>query len=234
MTFFVSELTADVGDAWWEGAIGRPPEQSTVRRPTGEHFDQGPFGSGTLSLARNIPAKRLDWIWQATPSVSDRLPTVGPFGVAKGEFLEILNAWLSSTELPTVRVAHGATLMAEVQGPKNGYALLKKALPMVTFDDDWSDLAFQVNTPKHLSLLDDSPVAGRVVNCLSKWNAVAVNFVPLDPALEAPAPSHAVRLELDLNTAGDNKSPLPHQVLPKLIASFLDMAVVLTEKGLTK
>jgi hypothetical protein len=234
VTFFLSELTADVGDTWWEEVVGRQPEQSTIRRGTGEHFDQGPVGAGTLSLARNIPAKRVDWIWQATPSVADRIPSVGPLEIARGTFLDIINTWLSSTTLPVVRVALGAILMAEVHGPKSGYASLKKALPMITFDDEWSDLAFQVNTPKYLSLLDGTPIAGLKVNCLSKWNAVALNFVPLDPTMEPLAPSHAVRTELDLNTTGDNKLPLSRDVLPRLVESFFDMAVGIAEKGLSK
>jgi hypothetical protein len=231
LTLFLADLSPETGARWWEELAGAPPEESTAKRATGEIIDHGPFESARLWLNRNPLAKRIDWVLYSAQPPSDGYPGLSPAGEWLGKFDELMTRWLASSPTDALRIGYGATFVAPVADNAEGYAVLREALPMIAFDDDWSDFSFNVNKRQPLAALAGTPLAETKVNCLSKWNSMQMGFLQVPPTVTAPITFHAARIELDLNTDLENATPVNSENIATIMLGLGQLAARYTKEG---
>lgn len=231
LSLFLEILTPSMGEDWWENIVGVAPEQSTVKRATGEHMDAGPFENSQLTLGRQMLAKRVDWILHPRQFLSDELLGIGEFLNTQEKFVDLMNRWLEQSEIRVVRVAYGATLLAPVGDVSTGYSILHSALPMIKFQDDWTDFNFQVNKKIFLPELSETPLAAFPVNCLTKWGVISFGYISIEQSSVLQPLQTAARVELDLNTDAENKKVLDKTQVNVIFKSLVGLAKSYSKEG---
>src|SRR5262245_21244466 len=87
--------------AQWESVVGLPPETTTAQPRLGVSVEQGPLGSGILTLDVNpitlewrlTPAEDVEGQISSLPA-EGTFPSVGSFDRALAVFLELMLKWL--------------------------------------------------------------------------------------------------------------------------------------------
>jgi hypothetical protein len=130
------------------------------------------------------------------------------------------------------RLAFGPSLFQPVSDRKEGYRKLSTYLDVLKDPENSSDFFYQINRPRTSEIIP----GGIIINRLSKWSVAAYEFVAVQikPDLKAmPVASmrHAIRLELDINTSQDIKTPFNRDNLQYIFDKLVDYAVEISEKG---
>jgi len=231
LTLFLADLAPDAGAGWWEQLAGSAPEETTAKRASGEMIDHGPCEGARLWLNRNALAKRVDWVLY-TNDPEEKFPGLGPIGDWLDKFGDLMARWLDTKPADPIRIAFGVTFVGQVKDPAEGYAFLRAALPMITFDDDWSEFMFHVNKKHPLVELAGTHLDGTKVNCLSKWNVAQMSLLQIQPGRNLSETLYAGRIELDLSTIPENARPIGSNQVAQIMSGLSRLAARHTEAGL--
>jgi hypothetical protein len=235
VTAFHEPGVQTLNNTWWEDVTGAIPDSKTMKPREGGYEVAGTYAGGVLTLKADT--FRFDWLF--TPSNSpDKpttgLPSIGPLPNAMESFLKSMQAWWAKAP-PITRLAFGTVVLQEVQDRIAGYKLINDYLPAVDVDAEGStEFSYSINRPRTANDL-----AGIKINRLSRWSVGL--FQPISFTMivgQAPVassvtgePAHALRLELDINTEGERRDPLPNQQLPALIDRLVAFGTEIITRG---
>ena len=231
LSVFSSEAVRP-NESVWTSLTGQEEAENRSTIPGGRAYS-GLFGGGLLHLT--IAGKRVDIIFSkpgtGTPDTLFELPVVASLEMALPDFLTLASHWLSKSELPIVRIAFGAVLLAEVEDHDAAYMLLRKLLRSVTVDKGMAELIFRVNWPR-----DSRVQEGLRINRLTNWTVLRfiLNTIEMgvESSLMTPAGEKlAVRLEIDHNTDGRNATPFDRHLLLPIFEELVTLARENAEQG---
>ena len=236
-TFFLGGENPDPS-GFWDRVVGTDPDEEHKRASSGQFQQIGIFEEWQLQLSTQ--PGRLDWsigipvqskdsqeILNASRSgrpLDSAFTVVSDLG---GKWVEICPA--------TSRLALGAVLVQPVENRRSGYARLSKYLPGVEIDAEHSsDFNYQINRPRQSNILPDL-----TLNRLTKWGVILAGILrvavtPGDRNLSTTGTEHglsAMRLELDISTAGNRTEQLPHSDLPSLLHELIDLGKEIAASG---
>lgn len=213
---------------WWTELFKEQPEDKTEKPREGLVQEQGPFEGGKILLG--IQPFRIDWLF--TPADEERV--IGPFSQALETFLAPMRRWLHLSP-SLIRIAFGAVLVSPTDSRESGYRKISPLLPSVKIDSEGSsDLLYQINRSRN----SQTGLAGLRINRLSKWSVTAwglstIRFGPKGQPMDLiqSQQSFGCRLELDMNTAQDFESALPHDALGRVFQELVDLGIEIAQKG---
>lgn len=227
LTIFLAE-PCSTEQNWWQYVTGNEPETSVSKRQTGDYIDEGNFSDWKLSLTINVHNQnRIDWLAYSQSPSPDGFSSIGQYMEQSQIFFEALNGWLLK-ECPSVsRIAYGVILINEAPNRTAAYQMLESCLPFIKFDiDNWSDFFFQTNKKGKSTVVE-----GLALNQLSKWNALKLMRIHVENMSFSQVESHACRLELDINTASENITPIPPEKLSLIVAELKQIADHFASEG---
>ncbi len=212
------------GSGWWEGVVGEPPENRTLKPKVGVQQDEGPFEHGRLMLA--IQPDRVDWLF----TTSDEHESVIPFPIALASFNEGMFRWFENC--PSMqRLAFGAILTQPITDRIAGYRQLSAYLPSVNIDaENSSDFSYQINRPRS----SKSVIAGLRINRLTKWSVqtrMQVRLLPISRPVDVLEGPVACRLELDINTSQDYRGEFSKDRLREIFQELVEMGREIASEG---
>src|SRR5208282_1080222 len=209
--------------SWWKDLIGQPPEASVSRADMGLQQQEGPFGSGRLSLVL-LPG-RIDWHLNPAPNPAgnEAILNLGSYAAAVQSLRPLLLRWFEICPTP-MRVALGAVLIQSDPNLRTGYERLANYLKgSVRVDSEGSsEFTYSINRPR------PSRIGSFNMNRLSKWLVAAAQTLQIAAAAGTAQPAvvrtqYFCRLELDMSTpAGLNQGLLR----PQLTAIFDEMVAL--------
>jgi hypothetical protein len=205
-TGFVTPTVKVEASEWWEKLTGDTPENAISSPKAATREVRGMFQGGSLTL--RVSPLRFDWLFSPEDLINPTA-TIGLWPAASGLFVELMAKWIASPDCPPLlRLAFGAVLLSPVESREDGYEKLDDFLPAVELDSKSSDFSYQINRPRQ------SKITGLKVNRLTKWSVSAVQplLAAASGVMVGPA-EHALRVELDINTAADNLDEIPKATL---------------------
>lgn len=216
---------------WWQSLIGEPPEVQIFHPKLPEQHEEGPFGSGRLTL--RIQPHKIDWLLRSESGDSDILSLAG-FPEFLNNFTKRINLWLENDCPDLSRIAFGAVLLLPAHSRENGYELIANYLPAVKIDPKGSsDFLFQINRQRKSNL----DISDLKINRLCKWSISVIRhtLVALDTTISKSkriSPDfYAGRLELDINTSQDFQGLLAREHLVRIYKELVDVGKEIVEKG---
>ena len=226
-TAFYTDDT-DAKAPFYEELYDAKPDRVVERPNEGVRQELGIFGDHRLALS-NRPG-RTDLLL-ATPKSPDSIPyaQIGPYEEALRAFKPIVMKWFRKSP-PLKRLAVGLILILECPTKVEGYALLKKLLPVPEFDPKIeTDIFWQVNRPRPSKV-----VHGLRINRLSKWQVVEVRIlsVGIDGKSNPATPgTPLLQLELDINTDGERTAPFKKSALNPLLEELTKLSIEIASVG---
>jgi hypothetical protein len=222
--------------AWkgWDATLGSPPANSASRERGQQILEDGEFGGGWLSLARQTV--RVDWVLQAKamPDQStETFPSVGAFIEVLPPFRDAMARWLAGAP-PLNRLAFGAVLNLPVDSRETGYRIISPLLPLRLDVANSRDFLYQINRPR---LSSTAGVERLEINRLSRWMVsllARANLRISDAQVQVfgkEAVTSACRVELDINSSGERLEALPGGAYDGLLRELVDMASEIASKG---
>jgi len=232
LTAFPFERLSDK-PGWWKEIIGEEPESRIVRPRQQGLQEEGDFDRGRLRVIAQ-PA-RIDWLFTVREKGDESegpFDTLGPLALAVQVFQPPIDRWLREFAPEIKRLGFGAILLAEVPSRADGYGTLQRFLPSVRLEEDSSDFIYQINRKRPTT----TGIDGLEINRLSKWSVMLRTDMVLSfqgiAATQMPGPvHHALRLELDINTAAEFVGPLPHDRLGDIFSELQEMAEEIAARG---
>ncbi len=171
-------------------------------QPRGHIWEQsGPLEVPTLTAPQLVVGAtpgRIDWVLRRTPILSESfdLPILGPLAEAVAAFRQKIQAWLALAP-PGQRVAFGGILLLPVQDRLAGYATLSKLLPFEVGGKTASDVSYQINRRRAITLDGWQSQLNR----LSKWSVSQFHRVNIEVPgghTRTAEVATACRLEVDI------------------------------------
>ena len=218
-------------EEWWRHVAGKDPEEENRRPQEGLVILTGRFESGILSL--EYQPLRIDIRLQCHPEQS---PQSGGFSVL-GSFESMSDAFVGSAgkilELdslpPTYRVAYGVVILYPVSDRAAGYRQLQAYLPTVEIDaENSSDFLYRVNRRRQLG----PELEDLTVNRLSNWSvAVRRSVMACEASVKTVDIGTACRLELDINTSTERRTPLPQEHITEIVGRLVEMSKEIARNG---
>ncbi|PBP98580.1 hypothetical protein CXB37_04200 [Pseudomonas syringae pv. syringae] len=190
----------------WMNLTGVEPESVTSKKSLGTRNEEGPWGSGLLTVAAQ--SGRVDVIF--TPVQPQTMPKEPPHLGALLSIADQLRGCILRLKLPrSARLAIGAQISVLVEDSKTSLELLNKLTPYVDFKPTFIDVCVQYNSVKKLKH------GGAELNRLYKWTQAKIQFLQIAVGPDGrqigmdagQSAQHILQLELDFNTA-------PHSSLP--------------------
>jgi hypothetical protein len=205
-------------EQWWDAILATPAEQSSANLRSQQTTLAGSIDRRNWIL--RLEPGRIDWIVVPSPAddqvsaAGNAIPLMGSVAENLALFSRYIEAWLGRPDVPDlVRIAFGAILHHPEEDRRSAYVQLGQYLPF-RLDPESSDFFLQINLPPTDSR---TGVRGLRFNRLSRWSITAVANVGL--RLEGPGPrvtasssgfmAHAIRIELDINTAPEFQGTIP-------------------------
>lgn len=235
VTGFPADLIKETDQQWWSLLTGEQPENRTQNPRMGTLHEHGTFKSGVLTL--DIQPMRLDFLYtvgmQQPHDSSAETQTIGLLQDVIEDYRTMAIKLFKLEPFPVLqRLAFGAILFQPVNDRKEGYSKLPTYLKVPIDPEKSSDFFYQINRPRSSTIIPGEIILNR----LSKWSVAAYEFVAVQikPDLKAmPVASmrHAIRLESDINTSQDRRTPLNKDDLPAIFDELVDYALEISEKG---
>jgi hypothetical protein len=233
LTAFPSPNAQFANKDWWTKLVRQPPESTSSQPRERLQKEVGSYQNAKLELT--VEPLRIDWRYmteetQQGAMVSDA--TLGAFPDAVDRFTELMNGWLAFEDVPSlVRLAFGAVLLQPQPDREGPYQLLARYLPFLDLtSSEVSDLVYQINRRRD----SNTPIPGLRLNRLGKWSAIqftTFTVSPITKSVETSEPTHACRLELDVNSAPDFSGEFDRDVLPALFKELVGLAKETASKG---
>lgn len=183
-------------DGWWESFVGVAPASKTSKPATMETLYNGEFEQGLLEL-RVLP-DRIDWIYGPIAGQTPFVPSVGPFKVQLGLFLNGFNKWLEAYGCTYSRLAFATTILNETEGRESGYSELNNVLPFMPLSNGkWQDFFLQFNKPIKTSIGQHELIR---INRLINFSVASFKVFAFPNVALSPSEKHFTRIEYDINT----------------------------------
>lgn len=195
LTLFPAAVVDDA--AWFEKFAGAAADATTTSAKQQLHQSEARWRSGQLTL--RTAGLRSDWIYAPTEDEQGATPVV-PLPAEVPVFVEAIERWLALAP-PLTRVAFGVVAVIPVDTRAAGFTRLRSVVGEALPTGDFTDFLYQI------SRRVDSTAVGTVqINKLSKWAVQATRPVtlmlgPSGASQQMGPETHAVRMELDINTA---------------------------------
>jgi hypothetical protein len=222
-----------VGDQW-KALVGAEPATVTSAPREGTHQAEGPFGKGRLYMGE--APERSDLVYAAPPDVnpdSGGFLVLGRLPAVVAEFLPIAMTWLGAPGPAMDRLAFGVVLKLPAANRHDAYRSLSKYLPAVQVDPEGSsDILYRINRWR-----TSKAASGLNINRLSTWTVIAVTHLRFTPdgraLITAPLDTqgHAVRVELDMNTALGSDAKLLGRHSAAVLEEEVQLASEIARKG---
>lgn len=226
----------------WEHIVGSAPETQTSQPRAGILVEEGPFGSGTLTLDFN--PGRIEWRYAPVERefrvedllVEEDIPSIGSFDHAVEEFLAAATQWLSEARLDLQRLAFGASILLPVETEAEGYKRLAVYLHNVNLEPPpSSDFMYQVNRLRSST----GSIPDLKINRLSRWSVGKYQrtILQVSPSIGQAQQliigndSRICRLELDINNAPELNKIIPTNKLPELFRELVDLGREIAAEG---
>lgn len=219
---------------WWHQVTGEEPTQHTEDKKRRSSVISGELEPGALTLV--LAPERIDWTLSA-PGI-DPARAFSPMAamtVVFNKFSILAERWLTAPDVPAItRIAFGAVVTHAESDRDSAYRRLPDYVP-INVDPSWRDFMLQINIPRNIIGQDDQ--GPKHINRLSRWSVQGYYTGLLIPGGEgligAPhSNKHALRLEMDLNTAGEYQETIPrHQVVP-LFQTLVEAATEIASDGI--
>lgn len=232
-TLFRTEPTASVVSLW-ETLTGQKPEKYDSQPRANRIVEEGTVVLGSLAHISDP----FTVTWTLSPSQeqqqrADSFPTLGSLVQIKGQFIQMMNDWLTSEAVPeTNRIALGSISVILNQNKAAAYKQLSTFLPHLEIDiENSTDLLYQINRP-----IRSTAESSLIINRLSKWRAirlVQIGFQLMEKLEQVEDIRNFVgnQLELDINTSQHNKKPLSKEKLVPLLEEFSRLANQISTEG---
>lgn len=223
-------------DAWWHAITGSSPEQ--IARSGANTFSalaEGPFSNGRLAVAAS-PGRVDCQLAPALPTAAPReWPNLGTWPECLDALVSPVRAWLPAIQ-PIARLAFGVIIAKSVADRPTGYRQIESALSelQIRLPSDLSDFLIQLNRP-----IAASHAPGMTINRLSRWGVallapVMIQLAVVLPNVQMQTPQadagltrqqlHALRVELDFNTAAEWTQPIAPESAQALLDELTDLA----------
>ena len=225
---------------WWQQVTGTEPDARNEEPKKGAAEISGSLGERKLVLS--FQPERIDWRLVPLDLDPDNLGegleflNIGLFPDARETFIGICQRWFAQTDLPDFgRLAVGAVLNHPEVSRDAGYGRLPEYLPVQNKDNS-SDFVYQLNVPAP----SGTGIEGLRINRLSKWSVVVMRRLGFQltiggataaPLLQTAQPIHALRLELDINTAAGFEGALPKARLSDILGELVNCASEVASNG---
>lgn len=221
---------------WWGKIVGTAPEIKTMQKGIGVR-EAGPIRDGYCNLVLQVQGPRIDWLAAAVSKDGEPLKGFLTFDTVKGglnTFRELLEPWVQSVA-PIKRIGLGAVLVMPVENREVGYKTISRFLPAVKLDPTTSsDFSYSINRPR----LSKSGIEDLKINRLSRWGVAQLQEIQIQAGIpgavaimEGAADFQAVRVELDINTAGERTEPLPQDRQASVFQELTGLAEEIAVKG---
>lgn len=188
---FLNHAEECLGEGFsWNSITSASPETVTAKPAMGLKIEEGPWLNGTLSVSKQFG--RIDVVYAAIPNV-DSFPNAGDLD----QILPVIIDQLNGVDgVVAERVGFGGVLLLPVDTVAEGYQILRRLLPFVSFEEDMNEFFLQVNRKKNSA-------RGMKINELSKWSCLSLKSLSLmgDSVTIQPVELSAVRMEFDINNA---------------------------------
>ena len=215
----------------WQRITGIEPEEIR-NQPRLKTFNE----EGAWEQAKLVTASsdlRADFLY-TTPAQQDEQETllsIGTLDQARKRFQKVVETWLS-LDHQAQRLAVGVVLFQPTTDRVSGYNLMSEYLPSVKIDAEGSrDFMYRINRPRQLSLGDRDVE----VNRLTAWGALirqSVFMFPLQSGVKkTSSPLHAVRVEMDINTAAEYEGTFGTEESRRIIEKLFDYADEIARTG---
>jgi hypothetical protein len=223
---------------WWSKLLGQPPQSRTERPMEATIEETGNYSRGLLKLT--VSPGRIDLLVAPSPpdtAKSDAsMPNLGPFIDMLTTFNQLVEKWFQLETCPPIaRLAFGATLSQSAKDRVAAYQKLASYLPCIRIDPEGSsEFLYRINRPNQAKT---PAIDGLRINRLSTWHAIRWQ-VFLSQILPQPsrAPtsvelSHAVQLQLDINTDQAWSTILSPETLSPLWLELTELAKEIAARG---
>lgn len=218
----------------WETLTGEKPEKVDSQPRANIIVEEGTVVFGSLTHISNP----LMINWNLSPSQEQQrktasFPTLGSLSETKGQFIKMMNDWLSSDAVPeTNRIALGSVSIIVNNNRASSYKQLSALLHHVTMDiENSTDFFYQINRPIQSTVESDL-----IINRLSKWSAARIMgfglLVGEKPEIIQDNKGYfASRLELDINTSQYNKKIFSKEKLILLLQELSNLGDQISTEG---
>ena len=218
----------------WETLTGEKPEKVDSQPRANIIVEEGTVVLGSLTHISNP----LSINWNLSPSQEQQrktasFPTLGSLSEAKGQFIKMMNDWLSSDAVPeTNRIALGSVSIIVKDNRASAYKQLSVLLHHVTMDiENSTDFFYQINRPIQSTVESDL-----IINRLSKWSAARVMGLGVligekPEVIQDTRDYVASRLELDINTSQNNKKTFSKEKLTLLLQELSKLGDEISTEG---
>ncbi len=218
----------------WETLTGEKPEKVDSQPRAKIIIESGNVVLGSLTHISD--PVRISWNLSPSQEQQQRtasFPTLGSLFETKGQFIKMMNDWLSSDAVPeTNRIALGSVSIIVNDNRASAYKQLSALLHHVKIDiENSTDFLYQINRPIQSTFEPDL-----MINRLSKWNAVRVTGLGLligeKPEVIPDKKGYvATRLELDINTHQSNKRIFSKEKLIPLLQELSKLGDQISTEG---
>lgn len=218
----------------WETLTGEKPEKVDSQPRANIIVEEGVVVLGSLKHISD--PLRINWNLlpsQEQQKKAEPFPTLGSLSETKGQFIKMMNDWLSSDSVPeTNRIALGSVSIIVNNNRASAYKQLSALLHHVTIDiENSTDFLYQINRPIQSNIESDI-----IINRLSKWSAPRIMGLGIlladKPEVIRDNRGYVVsRLELDINTSQDNKSIFSKEKLILLLQELSDLGDQISTEG---
>ena len=219
-----------LSDEDWKIVTGEEeaPVRQTVaglRRLSGKAFG----GAMTLGAA----AGRVDFVLGVDESSVEenenlKLPIMANWDTTVNQFCRATIPWIEASLSGFNRMALGAVLLKESQSVESAYSELNELLNSVDVDKSrMRDLLYRVNWPR-----ESKTIPGLTINRITTWSVLRLvrKLLAMTGSELTPAKGedflHAIRLEIDHNTAEARTEPFDRK---ELIHTYEELASLATE-----
>ena len=217
----------------WERVVGSTPDQINTRPKDRSIQAHGPLDGQQLTLV--IRPGRIDWNLRELMGLPDGpmqdLPTMGAFPAVLDSFCKVANQWLNICP-DVIRLAFGAYLLKAVADRATANRELSPFLPNVKLASDSQDFLYQINRPRTAESIPDLNI-----NRLTKWSVMQSgtlsigNFQASGPIVATGSSQLACRLELDINTQAESRTPIGRRQAQRLFQELVELGSEIAVQG---
>ena len=229
VTAFPISGASDLLPNSWKQITGNDPDEISKHPPPIQSFEAGPFFGGRLSVGHQ--PGRIDLVSmpdQTSQSEgAQQLRHIGDFGLAMENMLPAARK-MFRPDMAMQRLAVGAVIFYPVESTEDGYKVLRSILPVAReIPETASDFSLQVNVPVSLSVTGIGEIR---INRLLRWNVARFQIMNMVGGSGIPTQivggieTHAVRVEMDINTPADLATPLSYQNILDVIDYLASIA----------
>jgi hypothetical protein len=207
----------------WQAIAGHPPDD-VVHKPRERSFvERGAF-NGMMLVAESNPLRSQIELQNINPGDAPLSLLPGSVDDVVRALRGLAPAWLEHTG-PTTRLAFGAVALELQADRPAGYRRLAELLPGLRIDPGMSDLLYRINRARQSNVIPDLRL-----NRVSTWNPIEVQQLDL-LTREAAVVDTAVAVQLDINTAAENRTAIPAPLRQDVVAELVALGLEILDRG---